>query len=158
MRQGIIRLCAVMGIFMLAGPARAVEDPVAALQGLYATMNSETFEDPSDIGEVSMALTRQWFTPRFIALRQADIECWKKGKEGIGAIWFEGQDVEPKQLAVTRVSSDADAQTVRVTFVSFGERQTAEFRFTRQKGTWLIDDVISGGESLAGLMEQGCPE
>ena len=93
------------------------------------------------------------FTPRLEALRA---ECEKKAEaeEDICIdydMFVQGQDLELTDLNVEDVSGSADKATVKATFKNFGEAKEVTFDLIRDDKGWVIDEMMSGCQSLSNL-------
>ena len=93
------------------------------------------------------------FTPRLEALRA---ECEKKAEaeEDICIdydMFVQGQDFELTDLNVEEVSGSADKATVKATFKNFGEAKEVTLDLIRDDKGWVIDEMMSGCQSLANL-------
>ncbi len=86
-----------------------------------------------------------FYTPRLKALAAA-ARRKAKGEAACGLdfiFWFNGQDDQITQLAVTRGPTSANRTTVTATFHNMSDPEKIVFDFQKLGGHWLLDDAHS---------------
>jgi hypothetical protein len=126
----------------------------------YDQINSRKWagvSDPDEVGTAPPALVALWYTPKFIRAKTKDAKCWSSGKEGIGPVWYDGQDPgNLEHLDVKIINTTPRLQTIRASFSTYNQPTVREFIFKRASG-WRIDDVLdSKGRSFYAIMMKGC--
>jgi len=148
-------------VLIVLGEVNAAElTPLNMIQTAYDQISQDKWVGAGDPAEVRLApvkLTANWFTARFIGALYQDSKCWEAGKEGIGPVWYDGQDSSIKDLNITKKNETANAQTIHADFTNNGRAESKDFLFKNGVRGWRIDDIIDGKQSLFEQMAKGCP-
>jgi hypothetical protein len=132
--------------------------PEQMIRKAYTELSNDRFEgvtDPAAVNTAPKMLTASWFTSRYIAALAKQNIC---PEGGVGPPWtVSGQDVEIKNLSVTRGSVSDTKQVITAKFTNFGVMQTVTYHFLKTEAGWRIDDADKNGRSTYTLMQKGCP-
>jgi hypothetical protein len=156
MLHAVFRCTIAVAILCLSSQAHAATTtPSTMVQFAYDQINKDAWAGKSDPAEVSLApsqLTAKWFTAKFIAALKKNAKCWAAGKQGVGSIWYGGQDHKIANLKIESLGP----QKIRAEFTNSAKPQKVEFVFQKAGKGWRIDNVLQNGEDLYAAMIKGC--
>src|SRR5262245_49060072 len=87
--------------------------PEEMVRSAYARIAQDKWagaDDPAEVGLAPKKLTARWFTKKFIAALRKDAKCWESGKEGVGSVWYAGQDHGISDLKIEKTGDASGMQ------------------------------------------------
>jgi hypothetical protein len=128
--------------------------PEDRVRFVYREIQQDKFggvSDPAEVDIAPSALSKAWFTPKFIgALKQFDHDCIETGKsDGFGSVWFPGQDSSIKNVQVVTIDGGISnsATKVQATFLNFNKKSVYVYSFIKTAAGFRIDDIIDDDSS-----------
>ncbi len=134
-------------------PSTAEDTPRELIANIYIQ------PDP-DFGVWSRERRDAFFTPRMIKLIEGAEAGYKK-KHALDELDFNpivpGQDYKLENLEISDGATSKERATVTVTFtnalITEGEKTfKLDYELVPASGTWLIDDIVTNGDSLAAAL------